>query len=793
MEDEMRDFEKLNTKLSGLPFSDYAFVDTAFGGPAKRNNVIRMNDIAVPASTFDCYASMFRFDHNYKKLCDSTGSVRGANSLLCYADYLSFDIDATDLNQAIVSARQLIINIDFLDTVFADHLVFFFSGAKGFHIGIPSQFFGAVPSTKLPQIFKSLAKSIARDSRIDLSVYEKNRLWRIPNTLNSKSGLYKIPLTFEELSTWGIERIKKLARQPQGEAYIPLTYEGQFEPHPVLVDFYEKAIEEIRRPSIDTKVTDNYLDRHALHRPCFQKLLKGVPKGQRNEAAIRLTVAYRKRGDSLKQTLSELQIWNLRNEQPMEEHELENTCNSAFSGQYDYGCNDHLLASLCQENCPFQKSPKGKKDKPETTPVSSAALSDGSLAELVYNPDRWPKPVFAHFPPPNDGSVGGVGSVRFSEVILTKSGLMAPLRTDDIIQTNAVRFPTGVSEYNTEAALVAEIDRFIREYLSVSEPFHTIAKYYVLFTWVYDRFSEVPYLRVLGDYGTGKSRFLMTVGSLCYKPSFMMGATSTASIFRLQHMVGGTLIMDEADVNKSDESHLLIKLLNAGYQKTFPLFRCDVKNNKRIGLVCFNVFGPKLIATRKNFGDPALESRCLTEHMDGKLRGNIPLNITPDFWDKACAIRNKCLMWRFRNYHSVPRHCITLPPDIHPRLAQILTPLASIIEDNAAVEQLTALMMSKDAELREDQLETPEGLVARVIIELEEAEGHRKFSIKQVTEKVNESIEQDRYKMTNQKVGKITSKVLGLPKVRLSGGSHVALDSPDAARTLKYLRGKYGL
>lgn len=101
--------------------------------------------------------------------------------------------------------------------------------------------------------------------------------------------------------------------------------------------------------------------------------------------------------------------------------------------------------------------------------------------------------------------------------------------------------------------------------------------------------------------------------------------------------------------------------------------------------------------------------------------------------------------------------------------------------------------MSKDAELREDQLETPEGQVARVIIELEEAEGQRKFSIKHVTEKVNESIDQDRYKMTNQRVGKIIAKVLCLPRVRLSSGSHVALDSPDAGKMLKYIRGKYGL
>lgn len=266
----MKDFEELNTKLPGLPFSEYAFVETAFGGPAKRNNVIRINDLSVPANTSDCYASMFRFDHNYKELCDSTGSVRGANSLFCYADYLWFDIDATDLNQAIMPARQLIINIELLDNAVGNYLVNFFSGAKGFHIGIPSQFFGAVPSTKLPQIFKSMAKSIAGDLGIDLSIYEKKRLWRMPNTLNSKSGLFKIPLTFGEFSSLDIDRIKQLARQPLGEAKLSLNYDGKYQPRPVLVEPFEKATEKISSTPIDPKITDNSLDGHSLDRPCFQ-------------------------------------------------------------------------------------------------------------------------------------------------------------------------------------------------------------------------------------------------------------------------------------------------------------------------------------------------------------------------------------------------------------------------------------------------------------------------------------------------------------------------------------------
>jgi hypothetical protein len=64
---------------------------------------------------------------------------------------------------------------------------------------------------------------------------------------------------------------------------------------------------------------------------------------------------------------------------------------------------------------------------------------------------------------------------------------------------------------------------------------------------VYDAFNEFPYLRFRGDYGTGKSRALIVVGSLCYKAYFASGASTVAPIFHTLDLFRGTLILDEAD------------------------------------------------------------------------------------------------------------------------------------------------------------------------------------------------------------------------------------------------------
>ena len=57
--------------------------------------------------------------------------------------------------------------------------------------------------------------------------------------------------------------------------------------------------------------------------------------------------------------------------------------------------------------------------------------------------------------------------------------------------------------------------------------FEEAATYYVLLTWVYDTFNELPYLRLKGEFGTGKTRCLLTIGSLCYKPMFVSGAIAS--------------------------------------------------------------------------------------------------------------------------------------------------------------------------------------------------------------------------------------------------------------------------
>jgi hypothetical protein len=118
----------------------------------------------------------------------------------------------------------------------------------------------------------------------------------------------------------------------------------------------------------------------------------------------------------------------------------------------------------------------------------------------------------------------------------------------------------------------------------------------------------------------------LTAGSLCYKPIFASGTSTVSLLFRILDAVRGTLIVDEGDFRFSDEKAEIVKILNNGDGRGFPVLRSESISGREFSPRAYTVFGPKLVATGGYFQDRALESRCLTEETGGrKPPDDIPL------------------------------------------------------------------------------------------------------------------------------------------------------------------------
>jgi hypothetical protein len=307
---------------------------------------------------------------------------------------------------------------------------------------------------------------------------------------------------------------------------------------------------------------------------------------------------------------------------------------------------------------------------------------------------------------------------------------------------------------------------------------------------MYDKFNEVPYLRAIGDFGSGKSRFLQTIGVLCYKPIFTGGATTPSPIFRIVNEVRGTLIIDEADFKFSDMTSEIVKILNSGYQKGTPVLRSEGKGTFEVK--AYDVFSPKIIATRETFSDKALESRFLVEEMgNGGLRSDIPRTLKEDFYKDAELIRNKLLMWRLKNYFTPVVYREELIEGIHPRLNQIVIPLLSTINDETTRERLKKFIVEYNGELVADRGLSWESDIVFAILKLEYEGFGTEVTVNEIAKSVNEQVDEKEETLTARKVGWYLRKRLQLKPYRRNRG--YVLSFKTNRKKLDFWKERYGI
>jgi hypothetical protein len=430
---------------------------------------------------------------------------------------------------------------------------------------------------------------------------------------------------------------------------------------------------------------------------------------------------------------------------------------------------------------PKQAVEKVKKDAAK--PTVSAVLAGGGLAEMLYRPEE-NRTLFC---------VAKDGELRYETNLLVSGQRLVPYSPRNNLLTNeVVLFPSEPLEYESEESLVESIRTFIHRYVDISPLFEQIASYYVLFSWVYDAFNELPYLRLRGDTGSGKTRFLLTVGSLCYRPIFASGASTVSPLFRILDGIRGTLIVDEGDFRFSDEKAELVKILNNGNGRGFPVLRSESVSGREFSPRAYSVFGPKLIATRGYFQDRALESRCLTEEMGGrKLRDDVPINLTASYKEEARELRNKLVLFRFRNFGRRTVDPALVDRSIEPRLAQVFVPLLSVIEDAGAREELRKVAREYHRELVADRGMDIEAQVLEIIRELQETACGLGLSIKEIANRfIEEHGEEFERKITPHWVGQIVRRKLQLKTERLRHGYVIAASEETK---LARLFEKYGI
>jgi len=301
---------------------------------------------------------------------------------------------------------------------------------------------------------------------------------------------------------------------------------------------------------------------------------------------------------------------------------------------------------------------------------------------------------------------------------------------DELLEKECVILPSDAIEYVSIQDLELEIDAFIHVWLDISDDHRQKSVWYIMLSWIIDKLNTIPYLRALGDYGTGKTRYLDVIGGLCYKPMFVGGSVRSAPICRVIDRWRGTLILDEFSPYKSDETQDIIQILNCGYQRGKPVLRCESSNYDKVK--AFDSFGAKILATRKTFYDLALESRCITEILKETTRTDVPSIFTKEFYEKRQELQNKLLMFRFKNLEKIkPDESVKIDfGDIQPRIKQTFIPFTSLFQyDSSRLTEFIKYVQQYNRQVTEDNSTSFDGQIINHYFKLLENHNEQQQSL----------------------------------------------------------------
>jgi hypothetical protein len=359
---------------------------------------------------------------------------------------------------------------------------------------------------------------------------------------------------------------------------------------------------------------------------------------------------------------------------------------------------------------------KAKEAATEGEPVLTwGEYVNGWLIDYIYEPDTGHARLCWRDPG---------GKIETGQYIVIDGKKYEPYPPTEGIKKGVVLMPSKLGEKKSLRELATYIEMYLNSaFILPSESTGKLIANYVLLTWLYDAFDAVSYLAFMGDTGSGKSQFMFRVGLICYRAIIASGASSVSSLFRMVDRYKGSVVIDEADLEKSDTTQDMVKFYNTGAMRggaitksvdvVLPDGRHDYEERS------FQTYCPKLMTLKRNFQDDAVTSRSLVIKLQPRemielVRKNIPLNIDDQIREKTKALRNLLLRFRMETWQptiKVNPHDFDLT--VSARLNQVAGGLLAIAADDP--EQQEMIRRSLREYYRESQITKSMTITARVI------------------------------------------------------------------------------
>jgi len=274
------------------------------------------------------YRSVFTYKEPFTGSVSSYAHDYGLDIIPLDIDYEKSDKYTLEKVYAVIELLKDL-NID-------DRYIIFYSGT-GYHIML-ANLFGFHEENALPMTVKHTLEKIF-NGLIDSKIYMKTGIYRINNTRNLKSNLFKVPLHHKELN---IDKIKEIAQKPRWD----FDYSD-----------YNLTKESILNDLIIHSKPQQALKIQEVHQPsriatCIHNIYEQKPvNGIRHEQLLRLSSHFRRKGLPSSACSAACESWLNRNNDNFNQNEFENIINNTYKTGYKYSCNDPILARFCSPQC----------------------------------------------------------------------------------------------------------------------------------------------------------------------------------------------------------------------------------------------------------------------------------------------------------------------------------------------------------------------------------------------------------------------------------------------------------
>ena len=350
------------------------WVEYATTSVSNRNHLCKANEfpaIAAQHQNLEIYRSMFLYHEDIVEFVAKNGTVTGFNGLQS-VDKLVIDIDyiKNDNNMGNETRLKVLDVIDNMEKLLIqpEHYNIWFSG-KGFHIHL-GNVYGFEDSN---QVAKQVRATMQRDfgEHIDI-IYDSRRLIRAGHSYHKSSKLYKIPISYSELSELQYMDIAELAQQIRTD-YKPHKINKEQVVGLDPMDMSRKNIAEVR------KVFDNAKGTSTRYITCVQHIYNaGYVPNNRHKHLLALTSIWRKKYAFDKIACDHLaRAYMAQMDNPLDSVEVSRIVSDAFKNDYNYGCNHPVLQPYCDSKCLLYKY----KNLDEETNILNAEQMVSKLIE----------------------------------------------------------------------------------------------------------------------------------------------------------------------------------------------------------------------------------------------------------------------------------------------------------------------------------------------------------------------------------------------------------------------------